>query len=369
MKKTKILIDGRLLEGGPNGIRRYIEVFANILSNNGYEIYIAVPGIPAQDINLDPKISVIKLPKNKLINQFYLNKNLIKKTNVDIYWGPAHRLPFGKLNVPSVLTIHDLAFKSVPSKLKWRTLIAEKLFFSSSVRKASKVIAVSEFTKNEITKYYPQHSHKVHRIYNLIDHHKFPQNNVLQKVSNWQHGHLLHVGTIEPRKNVIKLIEAFLELPPNTQKQFPLNLAGNWGWISDKEKTYIQFLASKGQVNLVIGPSDNTLAQLYESCHCLISLSIYEGFGLPVLEALNYNKPSIVTKGSAQAEIAGPACFEVTANDTDEILKAIRTICSDKSAYNRLRVAASERKDAFLTSLAIQTFEHLVHSIMSKDKQ
>ena len=103
--------------------------------------------------------------------------------------------------------------------------------------------------------------------------------------------------------------------------------------------------------------------ELYQNCHCLISLSFYEGFGLPVLEALKYGKPCIVTKNSAQSEIAGMAGLEVNILCNNDLLHAMSSICTNQKLYSQLKKAALKRKKDFSLHAAVEELEIIINSL------
>ena len=176
---------------------------------------------------LDNNIQVVEFNfTNKLLLIFwfiFLDK-IISRYQLDYFWGPSHKLPKKVQNIKYIVTIHDLVYKVHPELLMTKTRLFDSLRVPSSMKKADVIITVSDSTKNDIKRYFGK-KNKVFRIYpgSSLGEIKANHNELSQK-------YILFVGTIEPRKNIISLINAYSKLSQATKNKYKLFIVGAQGW-------------------------------------------------------------------------------------------------------------------------------------------
>ncbi len=243
----------------------------------------------------------------------------------DCLFIPAHVLPIYH-PCPSVVTIHDLGYLHFPEShptgqrlyLDWSTRF--------SARFAAAIIADSEATKRDLIGRYRVPAGKITVIYPGFDsalkavRHPTRRSPVAEKY-DLPDRFLLHVGTIQPRKNLERLIEAF------DPSQISLVLAGRRGWLADS-------IYEKGKAKGVLFldyVADEDLAALYSSAAAYVAPSLYEGFGFTVLEAMACGTPVICSNGGSLPEVAGEAAIIVPAADTQALAEAIRRVTTDEA--------------------------------------
>ncbi len=163
---------------------------------------------------------------------------------------------------------------------------------------------------------------------------------------NWR-GYLLCVGTLEPRKNLELALRAYAALSAGLQQRFPLVIVGMKGWLTSRLDALIAPLAADGRVRPVGYVDDETLAVLYASARMLIYPSIYEGFGLPPLEAMAAGTPVIASNVSSLPEVVGEAGLQVDSQDIDALREAILGLAEDDALWQRLREAGLARAAQF----------------------
>lgn len=286
-----------------------------------------------------PKIKtfVSKALIKSLWRSFFISKQ-VEKDGVDLYHGLSNELPFGlkKRGVKSVVTIHDLIFKTLPDTFP---LIDRQIYdwkFRSSCKRANKVIAISESTKQDIIKYYkidPQKIEVVYQTCNPLFYESIDENLSAEvlKAHNIPNDFLLYVGSVEPRKNLKGIIEAIALL--DEKERLPLIVIG--GIKDAKYKKACDVVIEKHQlqksIRFISNLSNNKdLQHVFYQAKALIYPSFYEGFGLPVVEALLSKTPVITSTVSSLPEAAGPHSILVNPNEAQEIAEGIKCILTDE---------------------------------------
>jgi glycosyltransferase involved in cell wall biosynthesis len=244
------------------------------------------------------------------------------RDKLDTFWSPRHHLPLALAVVPKirkVVTVHDIVWKKCPETMSKFGLLLEKLLFKPSVQIASAVIAVSDFTKNEL-----QHEYDTVRkkIFSIPLQSFISKDNARKTYPKYTtDDYILFVGTLEPRKNLKNLLSAFQTISKK-KNDIKLIIVGKDGWGDVKVSQLTKNLGIEDKVVTTGFVSDEELLSLYQHCGILAMPSLYEGFGLPALEALSLKKKVIVSKFNAIAEIEGDNVF-VTDLDSMAISEAI----------------------------------------------
>jgi glycosyltransferase involved in cell wall biosynthesis len=198
-----------------------------------------------------------------------------------------------------------------------------------SIGSSSNVVTISEFTKERIIDVYGVAAEKILVIPVPPKQKISPDNSILKRLN--LNDYLLFIGTLEPRKNIIKLLESYELLPNNIQDKYPLVLVGGKGW---KDEEILQKIEEMKQMDLKVIQtgyvSDAEKSALYESSTLVIQLSHYEGFGMPILEAMSYGKPVICSDIPVFREIADDVAVFVDKDNESEISQTISRVILDK---------------------------------------
>lgn len=262
--------------------------------------------LPLQNENF--RYQVIK--GNFLWSQIFLPINLYWKKKVDIFFSPAHYAPRFSPTT-TVVTIHDLSYFYFPQEFLKKDLFQLKNWTEYSVKKAVKIIAVSKTTKKDLLKFYHIADKKVEVIYNgfsrkkLIDYHSCKNFKSLFLRSK---KFFLSVGTIQPRKNYETLIDAF-NLLLKEKPEYYLIIVGKKGWLYEKIFNKVHQLGLNNKIIFTGYLKDEELSYLYQKATSFVFPSLYEGFGIPLLEAMNFGCPVISSFSSCLPEIGGEACL------------------------------------------------------------
>lgn len=247
-----------------------------------------------------------------LWSRIHLPLELNLKKEIDVFFAPAHYSP-PFCPVPLVVTIHDLAFFYFPHEFLKKDLYKLQNWTKNSIEKAKKVISVSKWTKRDLMKYYELPEEKIAVVYNGFEkNHPAIQpietKDVLRTFNLKPEKYLLYVGTIQPRKNIRFLIKTFKKFH-SVNSDYKLVLTGKKGWLYEEIYTEVEQQGLKDAVVFTGYLSDPEVIQLYNHAFCFTFPSLYEGFGIPILEAMSFGCPVISSFASSLPEIGGEACL------------------------------------------------------------
>ncbi|MFD1255811.1 glycosyltransferase family 4 protein [Mucilaginibacter terrae] len=271
-------------------------------------------------------------PYSKMLLSWWRTKGMVKnlqKDGVELYHGLSHELPLGikQSGVKSVLTVHDLIFMRYPQYYGWinRMIYTTKLKYACKA--ADKIIAISQKTKDDLVELLQVDSHKIEVIYQGCDkaftlYQSDAQRASIKKKYKLPKRFLLSVGTIEERKNLLLLVKSLLY----TKSSIPLFIIGKPAKYLEQVKEFIIANKLTDRITFLHNVSFVELASFYQLATIFVYPSRYEGFGIPVLEALNSGVPVIAATGSCLEEAGGPDSLYVNPNDEQDLAKKINKI-------------------------------------------
>ncbi|MBY6198496.1 glycosyltransferase family 4 protein [Vibrio hangzhouensis] len=237
------------------------------------------------------------------------------KDKLNTFWSPRHHLPlllFFMKNIHKVVTIHDIVWIRHPKTMSRFGLILEKLLFPMSVKIADTIITVSEFTKSELI---GEFSSTYNKTYPIPLQSFIKDLDIINKPPRpIEDSYILFVGTLEPRKNLENLLRAFRIVLKNNG-DLKLVIVGKDGWGDTKISDLVKELGLEEYIIITGFVSDKELLSLYMHCDTLAMPSLYEGFGLPALEALSLKRKVVVSQKNAIAEIKGDNVFITDLDD------------------------------------------------------
>jgi len=308
--------------------KKLLEYFSKVANkDNQFLVYLQKEKrneLPSE--NAFFKYKIIKGPI--LWSQFFLPLELYINKKIDLFFSPAHYSP-RFCPVPIVTTIHDLSYFYFKNEFLKKDLFKLVNWTKNSINKSKKIIAVSKNTKTDIIKFYKIDENKIQVIYNGFE--KKHSSEILPTFENY----ILYVGTIQPRKNLNKLIDAFI-LIKDKYPGLKLLLAGKRGWLYSKVFTkIISNNLSKRIIHLDF-VSNEELVGLYKNAKGLVLPSLYEGFGIPVLEAMSYECPVAISNTSSLPEIGGDAALYFDPENENEIAEKIEIILEDKQKIQEI---------------------------------
>jgi len=259
---------------------------------------------------------------------------------VEIFHATEHLLPPLK-NVHTVFTLHDLIFQFFPEY----HLPLNRWFLRNAMphflRRADAIIAVSECTKRDAIRVYNIPPEKITVIYEAADpalHPETDASRIAQVRARYANNQpfLLFVGVIEPRKNIIALVDALRLL---RARGYPhrLLIAGRRGWLYQPTLDHVKQTGMSDAVDFLDFVPDDDLAALFSACEAFVFPSLYEGFGLPPLEAMAAGAPVICSNTSSLPEVVGDAALLINPREVGEIANAIERVITDSALRDELR--------------------------------
>lgn len=257
----------------------------------------------------------------------------------DIFYSPDFVLPPTRAK-KKILTVHDLSFKRVPEtavpNLKWYLEDA----VPRAVQRADLILADSDATRADLIELFDAPAARIQTLYSGYDEffHPITTEHELARVRTTYQltkPFVLHVGTIEPRKNLARLIQAFARLPQ--RGEIELVIAGGRGWMYDEIYAAPQKFGVSASVRFIGFTPDADLPALYSLAELVAYPSLYEGFGLPVLEAMACGAAVVTSNNSSLPEVAGDAALLIEARDVDALAFAMQKILDDSSLRAQLK--------------------------------
>jgi glycosyltransferase involved in cell wall biosynthesis len=286
----------------------------------------------------------------------------------DVLWMPMHNIPLLKnKKIKTVVTIHDLAYKYFPEYFPKKDLFLLNLLGDMAIKKADKIIAISESTKKDILKLYPPvKGEKIKVIYHGFDPDVFmaprSQNkeNEVKKRLGISGDYLLYSGAIQPRKNLEVLIKAFELFKKNNPSQLKLVLSGEKAWMSENIVSMAQKSAFQGDIIMPGKLKFCDLGHLMRGARAYVYPSLYEGFGITVLEALASRVPVICAKNSSLPEVGGDAVLYFDAASSGDLCQKIGILLSDiRLEKNLLEKGTAQIKKFSWDKCARETLDFL----------
>lgn len=286
----------------------------------------------------------------------------------DIVFSPTHYVPRFTA-IPRTMAVMDTSYLVYPEMFKKRDLYQLVHWTRYGVHHTDRIFTISEFSKNAIIKAYKVPEEKVVVTYpgfSTPTHMPSVSIEDLSKKYDISHHYILSVGTLQPRKNYVRLMEAFGKfLASNKQKfgEIQLVIVGKKGWLYEQILEAPQKLGLSDKVKFLQFVPDSDLPSLYAHALCFALPSLYEGFGLPVLEAMAYKCPVVVSNSSSLPEIAGKAGVYVDPKDVESIKAGLLTAVRQRNLMQgRQRIAYGANQVKLFTwdKAAKQTLEVLV---------
>jgi len=235
--------------------------------------------------------------------------------------------------------IHDIAFKHYPEYIEAKNLKFLERRVPEAIKKSTKILAVSEYTKWDIVKTYSADPNKIIVTHNAVDTDRFKRTQLTSKIKNkykLPDDYILYLGTIEPRKNIANLLRAYSKLPKNIKDKYPLVLAGGGGWNDDEIKSEIEKAKKDAQIIQTGYVDEKDIPALYSGAELFLYPSHFEGFGMQILEAMACGTPVLTANNSSLPEVGGDAAYYVDDKSIDSIRNGIEKLLSEPDLRNDL---------------------------------
>ena len=269
----------------------------------------------------------------------------IKKHKIDVFFSPDGYCSL-KSKVPTLMVMHDLAYVHYPEQIPKAGRKFYQKYVPKYLKKANHIIAVSEATKKDIIKQSGISESKISVAYNGC---RNAFRNPVDSKKEILHGqpYFYFIGAIHPRKNVSRIIQAFNSFKKKTQSNIQLVLAGRMAWQTDEIELQLKESIYKDQIHLTGYLNTQDAVQYMRSAFAFVYPSLFEGFGVPVLEAMNAEVPVITSNVSSLPEVAGEAGLLVDPKSVDEIANAMQQLAEDDSLRIQLIENGKRQREKF----------------------
>lgn len=383
----RIAIDGRTIVHGRSGVGTYaartVRSLLRIDPNNEYVLFLAKPNQELDALNL--KRIVIEGYERMVLNRWWENILLpryMEDYGIDVYFSPAFALPIlprfkkifrflpvplkwkvfanaGSKQVKYVVTIHDVISAILPKTFTPKMRMWQFIFNTNAARVADRIITDSESTKRDFMRLYGATRNNISVVHLSVDEEftKVKDKKLLQTVRrryDLPKEFILFVGTIEPRKNVICLAQAYSLLPKSLRKRYPLVISGAMGWYANNIVSEMGKLGLADSLQMIGYVDHEHLPSLYSLASLFVYPSLYEGFGYPPLEAMSCGVPVITSNTSSLPEVIGDAGIMINpidyvslANEMQRVLENPRLQANmRRKGYQRARMFSWEKTAA-----------------------
>ncbi len=345
-------VDARALVGARTGIGVYTAALLSRLLDESDLAFVAMAHRPPEGIEAlterGLRCETQAAPLGILWQQARLPHRLARG-DVDLLWSPLFTLPL-RLAVPAVVTAHDLTTVLLPRLHRWQTRWTISPFLSRSLARARRVVAVSETTAADLRRLYPACAERLAVIHNGVDPEFQPATPQAIAATRAElgcpRGFAFYAGTLEPRKNIDRLLDAWQELRRPGAVDLPLLLAGPYGWASRALAGRLTALADHGVRYLGPLPRSVLVATL-QAATLFVYPSLYEGFGLPAAEAMACGVPVVASDTPALTEVVGEAGLLVPATDTGALAASLALLAGDPALRAELGRRGRERSRRF----------------------
>ena len=361
----RIAVDARSLSEKITGISRYTVETLSRMSMYGHRWYL---------YSHRPLLYLDRLGSNIHVRHYNWQSRMsrmlwaqtvlpywVRQDNVDLFWSPAHRIPkYLPRKIARVVTIHDMAWKHVGQTMRPLSRWMDKALMPMAVRLADRVICVSSHTARDIASEFsiPEDKTRVVHLGTTL----FKKSKEAEISSEFKvilnRPYFLFVGTLEPRKNLSRLISAYAQLPEATKDIADLVVVGGAGWGRVDPEGWSRQHGVSHRVKVLGYVTDAQLFTLYSNALFLAMPSLYEGFGLPLLEAMSKGIPVLTSNVSSMPEVAGEAAILVDPLSVESISDGLKKLLWNEGLRITLGEAAKKRASQFTWELtARKTFD------------
>ena len=324
-----------------------------------------------QSPNIHPHVypPVTRLP---FLIRLWLNQPVrrnVTKNKADVFFSPDGFIPLG-MPVPKVSMFHDVAYLRYPEYLQPRIRKFYAKWIPRYLAYTQHIITVSEFSKSELIDGYKVHPDKISVVYNGITDAYKPLNNVQQDETRNKYTqgrpYFVFLGALHPRKNVLTLVKAFDHFKSYNSSDVQLILAGRDAWHNKDLFETIEKSPFKKEIHLPGYVRTDDAVPLVASASAMIYPSIYEGFGLPVVEAMACGVPVICSNVSSLPEVAGNAALQFDPMDVEQLSQHMRSVITDQPLRGKLIQRGNERSMDFSWDKAAENIYSILKQVAEK---
>lgn len=377
----RVGLDGFPLSSPKTGIGHYTFELARSLAQMGpADSFELVSPLPFDDSVVQEirRTSLTNLgvvnPKATSIRRHWWAVGLplyLRQTSFDLFHGTNYEVPLWNRQ-RNVLTIHDLSILLHPDHHERDLVRRARRRLPLMIRSAAMIIAVSESMKREICDHLGIRPERIavtpeapRRAFRRMP---LEQTVETRRRLGIEDDFILFVGTVEPRKNLLTLVRALDEILRNTSLRPQLVIAGGKGWLMDELFSFIESAGISERVRFIGYTSDDDLRALYSSCRISVYPSLYEGFGLPPLEAMACGAPVITSRIPAIVETVGSAAILIDPADVTGLARSITQLWNDERQRDQLSLAGLQRAAEFTWERTAQLTMAVYREVIARRK-
>lgn len=362
--RPRIAVDLRALVGVPSGIGFYTQSMLRCLAHRETATYVGMAHRPIVDDRLLVESGISMEAHGGPLGVWWqqlIVPGRLRRGDIDLFWSPITTLPM-RLQIPGVVTVHDLTTLLHPQTHRLKVRLSVLPFLADTLGKAKSIAADSRATADDLRQHYPRCGPKIEVVYPGIDAEFKP--GVPQDIAATREelvcpdGYILYSGTLEPRKNLGTLLNAWETLRKTRPGTPPLVLTGPYGWRSRNLLSRIEGLSSQGLHYLGRVPRPR-LVRLMQAASIFVYPSLYEGFGLPPAEAMACGIPTITSNRSSLPEVVGDAGLLFEPESAEELANSIRRLLDEASLATELGNRGWRRAQRFRWEHSAELMERL----------
>ena len=359
--KKKLYIDARMISSSGVGI--YLQnMLPRLLEKRCFRVTVLGDREQLSQYNWSKELQIINVaaPIYSIKEQFELASKI---NDCDVFWSPHYNIPLfyrGKL----VVTVHDVCHLALPQFIKGiHKKLYAKIMFAAVMYKADVILCVSRFTRDELLKFTAKrNAEKIHIIYNGVDKSWF---GLEKKASPHSKPFFVYVGNVKPHKNLGRLLDAFVRIKNNIPHDMVV-VGNKEGFISGDKSVIAKADRLRERVYFTGYVEDNVLKQYVLHADFLVLPSLYEGFGLPPLEAMACGCPVVTSNAPSLLEVCGDAAYHVNPYDVDSIANGIYKVATDEQLKRFLIGEASKRVTMFSWEKSAQQLLEVLKEVANK---
>jgi glycosyltransferase involved in cell wall biosynthesis len=359
--EKRLYIDARMIDF--SGIGVYLQnMLPRILEKECFNMTILGDRDQLSRFNWSNNLQIINAtaPIYSIREQFQLISKIV---DCDVFWSPHYNIPLlyrGKLAV----TVHDVCHLALPEFIKGiHKKLYAKIMSKSVMRKADAIVCISEFTREELLRFTGNRKpEKTHVVYNGVDKSWF---GLKKSTSPHSKPFFVYVGNVKPHKNLGRLLDAFVRIK-DTIPHDMIVVGKKDGFISGDKSVLAKAESLRERVCFTGHVEDDVLKQYVSHAEFLILPSLYEGFGLPPLEAMACECPVIISSIPSLMEVCGDAAYQVDPYDVDDIANGMHKIATEEKLRKFLIGEASKRVTMFTWEKSAQQLLDILNEVAGK---
>ena len=361
------------------GVGRYTSNLCRSILKTGSkkDYYFYMPGRRGNIIMTDIEGVLLEKPTATIQNNMLriLWEQIVlpiysRKDRLDLFHYTDHALSLLSRKCPIIITVHDIAYIRFPDLLNKARQVYKKYILMESIKRASIIIADSYSTKRDIVEFFGINGKKIKVVHLGVESRFRPVSNVEEyRLKNKLPSKMiLNVGTLEPRKNVVTLMKAFRKLREKGFEGYKLVIAGDKGWLYEEIFKEVDRSDLKHEILFLGVVRDADLPMLYNCADMFVYPSLYEGFGLPPLEAMACGIPVITSNTSSLPEVIGDAGIMVDPTDVNSLCEAMHSVLTNKKLWQHMSNKGLERSKLFSWDNTVKQILKIYDEALSKNK-